>query len=357
MKNSYWIIILCVVWIGCGSSKSVDSSSKGTYEILTVAFYNLENFYDPINDPAKFDERSPIMEIPMEKREEVYRQKLEHISFVLSKIGTKDAMNAPVIIGVCEAENQKVLEDLVNQPHLIDKNYGVVHFNGPDERSIDVALLYQKALFRPVKTSAHSVILYEKDDPGNRDYTRDVLLVTGLLGGEKMHFIVNHWPSRSGGEAASEHKRLAAAKVTKKLIDSLQYIDPYAKIITMGDFNDNPYNKSIKKIVGARGKKEEVALKGLYNPFLKLREKGFGTNAYRDGWDIFDQIILSEPFLKNDYSSYRLYKAFIYNPDFLLTPRGEYKGYPFRSYSNEKFSGGYSDHFPVYVYLIKKAAE
>jgi predicted extracellular nuclease len=326
------------------------------YKVLTVAFYNQENLFDTKNDPTKFDERSPIMEIAEEKRPEAYKKKLKNMSSVLAQIGKEVAQNSPVIIGVCEVENKKVLEDLVNQSALIDKNYGIIHYPGPDERSIDVALLYQKAFFRPISSSSHEVVMYEDDDPTDRDYTRDQLLVTGMLDGEKMHFIVNHWPSRGGGQAASEYKRLKAAEVTKGIIDSLQNTDPYAKIITMGDFNDNPYNTSIKEVLGAKAEKENVELKGLYNPYESMHEKGLGTGAYRDGWDLFDQIILSKPFLKNDdYSSYRLYRAGIFNPNFLITSRGKYKGYPFRSYGYSGFTGGYSDHFPVYVYLIKEA--
>ncbi|HET8809998.1 MAG TPA: endonuclease/exonuclease/phosphatase family protein [Flavobacteriaceae bacterium] len=318
-----------------------------------MAFYNQENLFDTVDDPKKYDENSPIMEIPEGKRAEAYRKKLHNMAFVISQIGKNIAKNSPAVLGVCEVENKKALQDLVNQPELIGKNYGIIHYPGPDERSIDVAFLYQKGLFRPIRSSSHGVVMYDEDDPEDRDYTRDQLLVTGLLDGDKIHFIVNHWPSRGGGEAASEYKRLAAATVNKRLIDSLQTIDPYAKIITMGDFNDNPYNKSIKKILEAKGKQKKVGLKDLYNPYEQLHKRGIGTGAYRDGWDLFDQIMMSAPFLQNDYSSYRFYKAFVFNPNYLLTPNGEYEGYPFRSYSNGRFSGGYSDHFPVYVYLIK----
>lgn len=341
---------------GCKSVKetTVAKNQKKEYKILTIAFYNLENLFDTVDDPTTFDEYSPIMKLSFERRQEVYQKKLQNMGYVISRIGTKMTKNMPTIIGVCEIENRQVLKDLVNQSSLIENNYGIIHFKGPDERSIEVALLYQKSLFRPISSSTHSVIMYQADDPTNRDYTRDQLLITGFLDGDKMHFIVNHWPSRSGGEAASEYKRLAAAVVNKKIIDSLQVIDPYAKIITMGDFNDNPSNKSIKEVLDVTGEQKKVELKGLYNPYEVLFERGIGSGAYRDGWDMFDQIIMSKPFLENEYDSYRFYKAFVYNPNYLLTPRGEYRGYPFRSYSNGEFTDGYSDHFPVYIYLIKE---
>lgn len=356
LRKSCWILLLCIGMAACKAvpRSSAEAGPKQKYEILTIAFYNQENLFDTINDPTKFDERSPIMELPVGTKAEVYQKKLQNMAFVLSRIGKKRAKNAPAVIGVCEVENRKVLVDLVNQPGLKDKNYGIIHFNGPDERSIDVAFLYQKSLFRPLRSSSHSVVMYHDDGSKKRDYTRDQLLVTGLLDGEKMHFIISHWPSRSGGQAASEYKRLAAARVNKRIIDSLQTIDPYAKIISMGDFNDNPDNKSIKGILHARGKREKVGLKEMYNPFETLYFEGVGTNAYRDGWDLFDQIILSKPFLKNDYGSYRFYRARVYNPNYLLTPRGEYRGYPFRSFNDGGFTDGYSDHFPIFIYVIRK---
>lgn len=359
MRIMCYILLLFILFGGCKAIEkpSLAKKQQNSYKILTIAFYNLENLFDTINDPSTFDERSPIMELPQGNRGEAYQKKLHNLSYVLSQIGKEITKNTPVIIGVCEVENRNVLEDLVSQPNLVGKNYGIIHFKGPDERSIDVALLYQKSLFRPIGSSAHSVIMYDDDDPEDRDYTRDQLLVSGLLDGEKMYFIVNHWPSRSGGEVASEYKRIAAAVVNKNIIDSLQLIDPYAKIISMGDFNDNPDNKSIKDIVNAKAEKEMVGLKGLYNPYERLHEKGVGSGAYRDGWDLFDQIMISKPFLNNDYHSYRFYKAFVYNPTFLITSQGEYRGYPFRSFSNGRFTGGYSDHFPVYIYVIKEAGK
>ena len=355
MKKIFSLFALGLFLTACNSTQQTTSSEneKNEYKVLTVAFYNLENLFDTENDPRKFDERSPIMEMPEPLRAEAYRKKLHNMASVLSKIGLEVSQNSPAVIGISEVENQKVIEDLLNQPELIDKNYGIVHYDSPDERGIDVALIYQKALFRPISSSSHDVYLYNNERK-KQDYTRDQLLVTGFLDGEKMHFIVNHWPSRGGGQAASEPGRLAAAAVTKGIIDSIQAVDPYAKIIAMGDFNDNGYNKSFKEVLGTKSEQENVELKGLYNPYEALHAQGIGSNAYRDGWDNFDQIIMTKPFLANDYTSYDFYKAFVFNPKFMLTPEGRYKGYPFRSWGNGTFTGGYSDHFPVYIYLIKK---
>ena len=332
---------------------SVKSQDKKVFKALTVAFYNLENLFDTENDPITFDDdRTPDGKDRWTL--DIYEDKLKKMARVISEIGEELTHNTPVIIGVSEIENRKVLEDLINQPALLSKNYGIVHFDSPDRRGIDVALLYQKEIFKVTNSSNHELILYDTEETDRRVYTRDQLLVSGVLDGDKIHFIINHWPSRSGGEARSRPKREAAATLNRKIIDSLQNQDPYAKIITMGDLNDDPSNGSVKKILGAKGKKVRVGDFDLFNPMERMYKKGVGTLAYRDGWNLFDQIIISGQLLKKDFSSYRYYKAGIYNKPYLSNRSGQYKGYPFRSYANGRYTGGYSDHFPVYIYLIKE---
>jgi hypothetical protein len=286
-------------------------------------------------------------------REEVYVEKVKNMARVVSDIGLEVSKNSPAIIGVSEVENRSVLVDLVNDPQLLNKDYGIIHYDSPDRRGIDVALLYQKALFQPISTSSHELFIYD-DASRDRVYTRDQLLVTGKLEGDLIHIIVSHWPSRSGGEARSRSKRVGAAKLNKHIIDSLQAIDPYAKIFTMGDLNDDPTNASVKEVLNAKGKKEDVQLKGIYNPMEGLAKQGLGSNAYRDAWSLFDQIMVTKPLIEKDYSSFRFYKAGIFNKQYLTNKKGRYKGYPFRSFSNGSFTGGFSDHFPVYVYVIKE---
>lgn len=333
---------------------NVNAQDKKRFKIHTVAFYNLENLFDTINDPLKYDEASPIMELKA-NRSEIYEKKIKNMARVISNIGTDMVNNSPAVIGVCEIENRKVLEDLVNDPLLLSKDYGIVHFEGPDRRSIDVALLYQKALFQPVESSSHELLIYD-DLTRKRVFTRDQLLVSGKLDGDLIYIIVNHWPSRSGGEARSRSKRVGAAKLNKRIIDSLQSINPYAKILTMGDLNDDPTNESVKKVLKAKKDKKKVPLKGIYNPFEKMfAEKGYGTTAYRDAWSLFDQIMVTKPLIETDYTSYRFWKAGIYNKSYLSNKRGRWEGYPFRSFTNGGFTNGFSDHFPVYVYLIKEA--
>lgn len=340
------------------------------FAIHTVAFYNFENLFDTINGPNNDEEWLPNGAQNWTGKK--YKHKLENLSRVLSEIGTNDQQReSPTFIGGCEIENRGVLEDLVKQPKLINKDYGIVHFDSPDKRGIDVALLYQKKHFQPTSYINIPLIIYknqenakakkeeeEKTDDvitiaaeDTRVYTRDQLLVTGLLDGEEINIIVNHWPSRSGGEKKSSPFREAAGALNKKIIDSLYKINPNAKIMTMGDLNDGTYNKSVKVALGAKLKKTEVQKFGIYNPFEQMAKDGMGTIAYRDAWDIFDQIMVNEELIKSDYSSYRYWKAGIYNKPYLIQTTGQYKGYPLRHQANEE---GFSDHFAVYVYLIKE---
>jgi hypothetical protein len=329
------------------------AQEKNMYKIQTVAFYNLENLFDTQDDPLTFDnDRTPDGKDHW--TEEIYRAKLENMAEVIAEIGKEVTGASPALIGLCEIENRKVLEDLLDQEPLLQIPYGIIHFDSPDRRGIDVALLYLKKVFTPSHYYKYELQLYDNNDPNKRVYTRDQLIVSGYLDGEKIHLIINHWPSRSGGEARSRWKRIKAAKLNKRIIDPLFSEEPYAKIITMGDLNDDPTSPSIKTILKPQKEKTQLATGQLYNPMESLYKKGLGTLAWRDGWNLFDQFIISSEWTKQDYASYRFYKAGIFNKNYLANTRGRYKGYPYRSFDDSGFTGGYSDHFPVYLYLIKK---
>lgn len=348
------IIKLSITILFFGLISTANAQEK-KFKIHTIAFYNLENLFDTINDPNKFDEFSPMMELKT-NRSAVYKKKVKNMARVIADIGADITNNTPAIIGVSEVENRAVLEDVLNDSLLLEKDYGIVHYNSPDTRGIDVALLYQKKIFTPTHTSSHTLKIYD-DASKKRVYTRDQLLVTGNLDGESIHVIVNHWPSRRGGEERSRPKRVAAAKLNKHLIDSVQAINPYAKIFVMGDLNDNPVNKSVKHVLKAKRDRKKVGFKGIYNPFESFYANGVGTNAFRDNWNLFDQILITKPLLEKDFTSFRFYKAGIFNKNYLINNRGKYKGYPKRSFSNGTFTDGFSDHFPVYVYVIKEVAD
>ncbi|WP_298116294.1 endonuclease/exonuclease/phosphatase family protein [Flavobacterium sp.] len=366
MKIKNFIALFVVLF----ATINANSQSK-KYIIHTVAFYNFENLFDTINGSNNDEEWLPNGKMNWTGKK--YKKKLENLSKVLSEIGTgENPNNSPTFIGGCEIENRMVLEDLIKQPKLINRDYGIVHFDSPDKRGIDVALLYQKKHFKPTSYSNIPLMIYrnqegksdkkdkeeatddvvESDTKSERVYTRDQLLVTGFLDGEEVNIIVNHWPSRSGGEKKSSPFREAAGKLNRQIIDSLVKINPNAKIITMGDLNDGSYNKSVKKEIGAKLKKSELKeSRDIYNPFEQMAKDGNATLFYRDSGDIFDQIMISEPLTRNDYSSYRYWKAGIYNKPYLIQTTGQYKGYPLR---NSQTEPGFSDHFPVYIYLIKE---
>jgi len=344
IKNLITILLLVIAFNAQAQQKK--------YKVHTVAFYNLENLFDTIRNPEINDlEYTPEGKNSWTSKK--YKKKLENLSRVIAEIGTGDQQKEPpTILGVSEVENRGVLEDLIKTPKLVNLGYGIVHFDSPDLRGIDVALLYRKKDF--IVNSASNIPLYIYDDSGKRVYTRDQLLVSGYLDGEEMHFIVNHWPSRSGGEKRSSPYREAAGALNKKIIDSLLAINPKAKVMTMGDLNDGPYNKSVKVALGAERKKENTKPTGVFNPFEEMSKKGLGTLAYRDAWDLFDQIIMTGNFLDTndkDYSTYKYWKAGIYQKPYMVQQTGQYKGYPLRNANNEV---GFSDHFPVYVYIIKE---
>jgi predicted extracellular nuclease len=323
--------------------------NKRNFKIHTVAFYNLENLFDTINDENKNDEASPIMEIRF-NRGKIYREKVSNMANVISQIGFDVTKRPPSILGICEVENKMVVEDLISDEKLRKYNYGIVHYESPDDRGIDVGLIYNKDVFKVKYSSSHDVFITGNNSSKRRN-TRDQLVVSGYLDGELMHFIVNHWPSRG----ADETKRIAAAEVNNFIIDSLRNKYESPKIITMGDFNDDPFDKSIKKILGAKKNINDVKKNDMYNPFETiLVDEGVGSNAYRDKWQLFDQIILSKPFLDKNYNDYQLYKAGVFNKSFLINKKGKFKGYPFRSFSYGTFTGGYSDHLPPYIYLLKE---
>jgi len=324
------------------------------FQIRTVAFYNLENLFDTINDPTKLDEKSPIMDMKAKNRAKAYWSKIDNMAKVISEIGTEKSKTSPAIIGVCEIENRAVLEDLIAHERLQKKQYAIIHYESPDERGIDVALLYQKRYFKPIDHKSYQLELINSN--GKRNDTRDQLLVTGMLDDEVIHLIVNHWPSRSGGEQRSRLGREKAAALNVKIIEDLKEQYPNPKIIVMGDFNDNPINSSLKKILKAKGKKTNIKDGDIYNPMENMFKRGLNSLGYRDNLNLFDQILITSPLITTtkDYTNYKLYKANIFNPRYLTNKKGRYKGYSFRSWSSNQFTGGYSDHYPVYIYLIKE---
>ena len=342
-----YFIILFLTFIVSHNSYS----NEKKFKVHTLAFYNLENLFDTINDTSKRDEASPIMEMKY-NRSEVYNKKIKNLSKVISGIGFEETKTLPTIVGLCEVENKNVVEDLINSDLLKNANYGISHFDSPDERGIDVALIYRKKMFKIL--NENSAYLELKYSSGKINYTRDQLVVEGVLENEKIYIIVNHWPSRSGGELGSRPYRNKAAELNMFIIDSIQSINKNAKIITMGDFNDDPTNESIKKILGAKDSRNNLKNSDLYNPWENLFKSGVGTLVYRDNWNLFDQIIFTGSLINETKKRLRYYKSEVYSPKYLFNKSGRWKGYPFRSFWSGGFTDGYSDHLPVYMLLVRE---
>jgi endonuclease/exonuclease/phosphatase family metal-dependent hydrolase len=334
----------------CSSGFTQDS--KKSYQISCVGFYNLENLFDYWDDTLIWDEEyMPDGAKAWDSTK--YAHKLENMSRVVSEIGTKYTPDGMAVLGVSEIENRGVLEDLVAMPKLKDRNYKIVHFDSPDRRGVDVALLYQEKYFKLKNATKYPLSF--TDDQGETRHTRDQLVVTGDMDGEDVTFIVCHWPSRWGGQKASEPKRVAAADLGRRIIDSLLTDNPNAKVILMGDFNDDPVDASMLDHIKAKGKKAKLKKGELYNTMWDHFKKGNGTLAYRDAWNLFDQVVISQAFLSEHDANYIFHEAVVFKRDYMIQKEGRYAGYPLRTHAGGKWMDGYSDHFPAYIVLKKLA--
>ncbi len=340
------LVIFVIPFYGQGNNKNAKK-----YKTQCIAFYNLENMFDTIVDPDTNlilrKEFTPYG--PKDWNTAKYYKKLDNLARVLSEIGTEYVPTGPAIIGCAEVENRRVLEDLVKRPAIANRDYHIIHFDSPDERGIDVAFLYEPSKFKPIK-----IWLRHETSLPHHDKTRDMLAVYGLLDGEPFYFIVDHWPSRYGGQKRSEPLRDSVAKHDRMVIDSILSVNPKAKIVYMGDLNDDPIDESIKKYMNTSGKIKRMKPGQLYNPMEEKFKAGYGTLAYNDAWDLFDQFMLTKSLLGNDRSTYKFWKAKIFKRKYMIQQSGRFAGYPLRTYVGNTFMGGFSDHFPVYLFLIKQ---
>lgn len=345
------IIISCIAVIILYTNAF--AQSKDQYKVACIGFYNLENFYDTINQPdVQDDEFTPGG--AKNYTPAVYFDKIQQLTKVLSQIATDVSPDGLSMFGCAEIENESVLKDLIQQPEFKNRNYAVVHYDSPDLRGIDVGLIYNPKYFK-VKHS-EPVFVHLPDENARPHFTRDVLYVYGEYDGEPLHIFVNHWPSRRGGEEASAPFRALAAGVCKAKIDSITKKNPDAKIVVMGDLNDDPVSPSITQVLKATGTVDKVKRGGLYNPWTLMFNSGIGTLAYNDAWNLFDQIIISSAWLDKKQNGFFFKDARIFRKDFMINQNGHFRGYPKRTFDGNKYIGGYSDHLPTYIVLLKKAS-
>lgn len=343
MNRSIHFFILLILSVGALSAQNVAHR-------IPIAFYNVENLFDcndDANDDAEF--------LPQGKREwtnERYQEKLNNIARVLGSI----ADNGAAVVGLAEVENRHVLEDLVRNPSIRKRNYSIIHYDSPDPRGIDCALLYDARVFRP-KSSGVRFIALPDESPIP---TRDILFATGSIENEVFHFIVAHWPSRYGGDPASAGRRMVAAQTMRQVADSLLREYPGSKAILMGDFNDDPFDASVVEGLNLCQTIEETHAADLFSPMLSMYRQGAGTLAYKGKWNLFDIMAVSGNLLKKNTQGLHLYQdpeshqlAYVFRRDYLLQQTPKHRGEPLRTFAGGKYIGGYSDHLPVYLYLTK----
>lgn len=310
---------------------------------FTVAFYNTENLMDTLDNPRAQD-NDFLPEGKYRWNTPRYKKKLSSVAQVIAGLGDSDG---PEIIGLAEVENKKVLQDLVATKELKASGYAIVHYDSPDERGIDVALLYKSKSFRVLSSRIYSAAFLKI-----KSHTRDVLLVKGVAQKDTFFILVNHWPSRRSGTEKSENKRLAVSIMVREILDSILVKQPNAHMIVMGDFNDEPFDKSISIELNAKAENNSLKKGELFNPFFNLCSQGLGSVNYSHNWDMFDQIMLSKGFFAGK-NSYVYQNASVYHPSWMHYQKDLKKG-PCRTFMGEDYKGGYSDHFPVFITFEKK---
>lgn len=318
---------------------------------LSVAFYNVENLFDTEDDPTIQDEEYlPTSELKWDA--ERYAAKLKALSRVIDTLGSAPGTTSgPDVLGMCEVENRRVLEDLIKTDLLKAKGYAIVHKNSPDRRGIDVALIYKPAAFKPFRMRWYPVL----DAADTAFRTRDILLVSGTVAvGKKtdtLHVFVNHFPSRRGGES-SEGKRALVAGIVRTAMDSILTRNAKAKFLAMGDLNDEPTDKSLQEVLRSGAKPAAAWSQGyLYNTMWDLKAAKKGTHYYRGEFSMLDQILVSEGLAQGSGLSVGDNLSGIYNPIWIQQTDEKYKGAPNRTFVGKRYFGGFSDHFPVFLHL------
>jgi predicted extracellular nuclease len=332
-------LFLAVLIMALISFSGIRPPEKKTTTTFRVGFYNLENLYDWEDDP-QCDDQQFLPNSPLAWSKERFEKKIKNLAVVIKKL-------APDVLGVCEIENRKVLDYLITKTSLKKENYSVIHYESPDKRGIDVGLIYKKGRFSVVKTASYPVVF-----PGDMSKpTRDILYVKGRTNqGQELHFVVNHWPSRSGGAEKTEAKRILAAKTARRLCDSILFTNSKAHIAILGDFNDYPDDKSLSETLGAQA--DSAYTKSyFYNLMGWRRGSSRGSYHYQGNWGFLDQIIVSSSMVE-EYANVRAFfkKADAVDFKFMLGPKkSAASGKPFPTYDSENYLGGYSDHLPVYA--------
>jgi predicted extracellular nuclease len=378
MKDCLFVVLLTVANLFCNAQQ------QPQYISAIAGFYNLENLFDTIND-TRIDDEEFLPGSEKKYNTAAYNRKLSYMAKAIAGIGTDVNPEGLSLLGVVEIENETVLKDLLATTELKDRQYQYVHYNSPDARGIDVGFIYNPKYFTVLESYVHTVVLPDKHP------TRDILVVKGDFVGDTVFVLVNHWPSRRGGnntgdlaskenaynrnstfrdrqneinlsgsglrsdgEEMTRPARLAAARECKSIVDSIYLKYPKAKVMIMGDLNDDPTSPSITNGLLAKDDMATVKPGDIYNPFSQYLKQGYGTLVFGGKWNLFDQIMFTQPWLdQQQQNGWFLYKSHIFYRDFLIEQKGDYKGYPKRSWVGNRWNDGYSDHLPVYTVLVR----
>jgi len=345
MKKNINLFLILILLLGCFAGKN-DPNAK--VKKLYVVSYNVENLFDYTDDPANTGDDDFLPTSEKKWDSEKYTKKLANLSSVICAI---DSVNLPVFVGLYELENQKVIEDLIQTEKLKRGNYGIVHEESPDKRGIDVGFIYQKDVFQYI---SHKVVPLIIESDSNFE-SRDILYVEGLLGKDTLHVIVNHWPSRRGGQEESEPKRIAAAQILRSTVDLILTKNPNANIIIMGDMNDEPQNKSLSETLNAKNNNPPTSNTELFNLMYSYDLNNQGSYSYKGEWDMIDNIIISKNLItKKSGWKYQQSSAKIFDDKRFMFYNSKIDQYtPSKTYGGDTYFGGYSDHLPIYMILEK----
>ena len=352
------LILLLFLLVASG----VDAQQRKEY---VMGFYNLENLFDIYDDPVKNDEE--YLPDGKNKWTEVkYRKKLQNMAKVIRSMKEDNGVWHSVL-GVSEIENRLVLEDLVIEPQIAEANYQIIHYDGPDRRGVDVALLYKPEDFKYIESESipftfeGSSIDFLMDKQQQDDFrTRDILMVHGLVGGEHFAIYVAHLPSRAGGKKGGNQLRDRGAEIMYDHAMKMQEKHPGIKIVCMGDMNDNPTDSSMAEYLHGKEKIADVTSSDMFSPFVEMLKAGYGSLAYQGVWSIYDLILVNNALANAPDGGLKIrplgkqgFYGRVYKKPFMITQKGQYKNYPFRTFSNGAFVGGFSDHYPTYIVVGK----
>lgn len=356
MKRSFIVAALLLLM-------SLSASAQKTQQNYVIGFYNFENLFDIYDDPVKNDSEF-LPEGKNKWTQAKYEKKLHNMAKVIRSMADNNK-RWHTILGISEIENRLVIEDLVSQPEIADANYQIVHYDSPDRRGVDVALLYKPDQFTYLDSESIPFDFNSDIDFSDTDTsyfkTRDILMVHGLIAGEHFAFYVAHLPSRIGGKGGNLRSR--GAEIIYNHSRRMEAKYPGIKIVAMGDMNDNPTDDSMAKYLHGQEHLENVTPTEFYSPYISMLKAGYGSLCYQGVWSIYDLELVNynlahapdgglkiQPVTKNHGKEYY---GVVFKRPWMTTQKGQYKGYPFRTFSNGAFVGGYSDHYPTYIVIGK----